>query len=479
MTDNKKNNVPADLLDVVVVGAGISGLYAARLLRPHYRITVLEARDRVAGRLCNHRFANGDTVDIGGQWVGPGQERMYRLIEELGFETWPLYDTGDNLLWQGQRTRRYRGTIPPIGPLALLDLGQAMARFEKMARSIDAAEPWTHPKAAEWDRQTLASWLQSNCRTRRAREVFSIGIGAVFAAEPEDLSLLHALFYARSGESLETLLSVTGGAQQDRVHGGTAGLCTHMARDLGDDLYLNAPVNAVEREADGTLRVLCDAGEFRCKRLIMALPPNQALRIRFSPALPARRDQLWQRMPAGSCIKCIARYERPFWRDEGLSGQVTSVEGPVRVMFDNTEAGKDSGLLMGFLEGDIARHYSSVDPEVRRRDVLDCFARYFGEQAREPLEYVDRDWSSEEWTRGCYAALMPPGVWTQYGATLRSDDAPVHYAGTEAATEWFGYMEGALQAAERAVAEVRDALQQKAAPGSTTLRAEERSGDCV
>ncbi|KUJ81699.1 amine oxidase [Microbulbifer flavimaris] len=454
--------MPPDLLDVVIIGAGISGLYAARQLRPQHRIAVLEARDRVGGRLCNHRFANGETVDIGGQWVGPGQDRMYRLISELGFETWPLWDSGDNLLWDSNRGRRYKGTIPRIGPLALLDLGQAMARFERMARSIDTAAPWAHPNASKWDRQTLASWLQRNCRTRRARKLFAIGIGAVFAAEPEELSLLHALFYARSGNSLETLLSVTGGAQQDRVHGGTAGLCTRMARELGDDLHLNASVSSIEREAEGTLRVYFHGGVLRCRRLIMALPPNQALRIQFSPALSARRDQLWQRMPAGSCIKCVARYDRPFWRDEGLSGQVTSVQGPVRVVFDNSEAGSESGLLMGFLEGEAARHYGGVDAEVRRRDVLDCFARYFGDQARRPLEYVDRDWSSEPWTRGCYAALMPPGVWTQYGQVLRDADGPIHYAGTESATEWYGYMEGALQAAERAVGEVREALSQNA-----------------
>lgn len=473
MTKQNSYAVPPDLLDVVIVGAGISGLQAARLLRPNYRITVLEARERVGGRLCNHRFANGETVDIGGQWVGPGQERMYRLIEELGFETWPLYDNGDNLLWDGARGRRYQGTIPRINPVALLDLGQAMARFERMARSIDCSAPWTHPKAAEWDQQTLASWLQRTCKTRRARELFAIGIGAVFAAEPEELSLLHALFYARSGNSLETLLSVTGGAQQDRVHGGTAGLCTRMARELGDDLHLNAPVNSIEQNADGTLLVSFEGGVLRCRRLILALPPNQALRIQFSPALPARRDQLWQRMPAGSCIKCVARYDRPFWREEGLSGQVTSIEGPVRVVFDNSEAGKDSGLLMGFLEGEAARHYSGVDPEVRRRDVLDCFARYFGERARTPLEYVDRDWSSEPWTRGCYAALMPPGVWTQYGDGLRDADGPIHYAGTEVATEWYGYMEGALQAAERAVQEVRQALAE-CAPGAPAMNLQAR-----
>lgn len=449
--------MPEEKVQIAIIGAGISGLQAARQLAEKYSLQVLEARDRVGGRLQNHRFENGDSVDIGGQWVGPGQDRMYRLIEALGAKTWPLYDSGDNQLMLNGKLRRYRGTIPRINPLALADLGLAMARFEAMARSIDPAAPWAHKKAREWDGQTLHSWLEKNCRTRLARELFSIGTGAVFAGEPADLSLLHALFYARSGQSLQTLLAVTGGAQQDRIHGGTAGLCEAMAAQLGNRVQLNAAVSAVE-QTPGGLRIRHARGELLCQRAIIALPPNQALRIRFEPALPAARDQLLQRMPAGSCIKCIARYAKPFWREHGLSGQVASPAGPVRVTFDNSEAGRDSGLLMGFLEGDVARHYSAVNADERRRAVLDCFADYFGEAARKPLEYVDKDWSNEPWTRGCYAAHLVPGAWTSYGQHLRASNGPVHWAGTETAVEWFGYMEGALEAAERAAAEVDAAL---------------------
>ncbi|QHQ40755.1 FAD-dependent oxidoreductase [Microbulbifer hydrolyticus] len=447
-------------VQVVVIGAGIAGLNAARLLAgQQYSVRVLEARERVGGRLLNHQFGNGDTVDIGGQWVGPGQDRMYRLIDSLHAQTWPLYDHGDNQLQLNGKLRRYRGTIPKINPIALADLGLAMARFESMAKQLDPSAPWQHRKAGLWDAMTLDSWLQKNCRTRLARQLFAIGIGAVFAAEPAEISLLHALFYARSGNSLETLLAVTGGAQQDRVHGGTAGLCDAMAAQLGARVQLGAPVASVEQLPDGRMQVRHALGSIQCDRVIMAVPPNQALRIDFAPALPAWRDKLLQRMPAGSCIKCIARYDKPFWRESGLSGQVASPAGPVRVTFDNSESGKSSGLLMGFLEGDVARHYSNVSADERRNAVLDCFARYFGEAARHPLEYVDKDWSSEPWTRGCYAGLMAPGTWTGGGERLREANDRIHWAGTEFAVEWFGYMEGALESAERAVAEVTRALE--------------------
>lgn len=450
-------------VEVAIIGAGISGLQAARLLADRFAVRVLEARDRVGGRLLNHTFANGDTVDIGGQWIGPGQDRMYRLVDELGAATWPLYDRGDNLLVLDGRSRRYRGTIPRINPLALADLGVAMHRFEKMARGLDPARPWAHRRAPAWDAVTLRSWIDTNCRTRLARQLFSVAVGAVFAAEPGDLSLLHALFYARSGDSLERLLAVTGGAQQDRIHGGSAGLCERMAAQLGDRVQLGAPVGRVSTTADGRLRVDHRAGALLCERLIVAIPPNQALRIQFEPELPAWRDQLLQRMPAGACIKCIARYDRPFWRDAQLSGQVTSPAGPVRVCFDNSERGRESGLLMGFLEGDVARHYSSVSAEERREAVLECFTRFFGERARRPQEYVDKDWSSDPWTRGCYAALFGPGTWTSYGERLREPNGRVHWAGTETASHWYGYMEGALESAERAAREVQQQLERAGA----------------
>ncbi|WP_334079190.1 flavin monoamine oxidase family protein [Microbulbifer sp. M83] len=442
-------------VDVAILGGGISGLQAARLLHRDYSVRVLEARDRVGGRLLNHVFANGDTVDLGGQWLGPGQERMYRLVEELGAVTWPLHDEGDNLLFLDRGARRYRGTVPRINPFAMVDLGMAMARFEKMARSIDPSTPWAHRQAAHWDGMTLQTWIRQNCRTRTARRLFAVAVGAVFAAEPGDISLLHALFYARSGDSLEKLLAVTGGAQQDRVRGGTAGLCERMAAELGPSVRLNSPVESISRTADQRLQVHYHGGAILCRRLIIAIPPNQALRIRFEPELPAWRDQALQRMPAGACIKCIARYDRPFWRDSQLSGQVTSTRGPVRVTFDNSEPGRDSGLLMGFLEGDAARHYSAMAPDERRQVVLDCFAGFFGERARSPEEYIDKDWSSEPWTRGCYAAYFPPGAWTRHGERLRDPNGNIHWAGTEFATRWYGYMEGALESAERAVREVK------------------------
>lgn len=442
--------------DVIIIGAGFSGLEAARRLARDHDVAVLEARERAGGRVLTHAFANGDETDLGGQWVGPGQDRLYALISHMGFATYPLWDEGDHLVKAG-RLKRYRGTIPSLSIPVLLDLNRALSRFEAMARQLDPAAPWAHPRAGEWDRMTVAGFLKRHTLTKRAREMFTIGIGAVFCAEPHELSLLHALFYARSGGSLDALLSVSGGAQQDRVHGGMGALAGAVAASLGDVVHYGEAVQEIGWDKDG-VSVTTSRQSWRAKRVILAVPPSQALGIHFDPALPSSRDALWRRMPAGACIKCVAQYERPFWRDSGLSGQAVGGDLAVRVTFDNTEQGKTAGMLLGFIEGEEARHWSEVPADTRRAAVLDAFAGFFGEEARHPIDYADKDWTSDPWTRGCYASILGPGVWTTLGENLRQPIGPLHVAGTETAIQGFGYIEGALEAGMRASDEVRAVL---------------------
>ncbi len=443
--------------DTIIIGAGLSGLRAAHLLAPDHDVRVLEARDRVGGRALAHTFANGDTVDVGGQWVGPGQTRLYELIDAMGQSVYPLHDEGDGLLLNRGRLSRYRGTIPKLAPHVLVNLHMMTRRFDALAAQIDPASPWTHPRAAQWDSMTVAEWMRRQAWTRDAFEVFAVGIGAVFAAEPHEVSLLHGLFYARAGTSLDNLVSTTGGAQQDRVHGNMAGLADRIAAELGDRVSLSTPVSRIRWNDDG-VEVDTPDGPVAGRRAILALPPNQAMRIDWDPVLPAAKAGLWLRMPPGACIKCVAQYESPFWREQGLSGQAVAPQLDVRVTFDNTEAGKSAGLILGFIEGDQARVWARRDPAERRAAVLEAFAACYGDQARYPIDYVDQDWTSEVWSRGCYAALMGPGVWTGHGAYLRTPIGPVHMAGTETASAYYGYFEGALEAAERAAREVRAAL---------------------
>jgi monoamine oxidase len=438
--------------DVVVVGAGLAGLTAARELSgAGLDVRVLEARDRVGGRTLSQPVGEHpeDIVELGGQWVGPTQHEVLSLAQELGIQTYPTHATGQNLFeYPGGKLKRYSGTIPMLAPHVMVDYGQADLRLKRLIKTVDPEVPWESEDAERLDEQSFATWIRRTAKTRTARETLTAAIRAVFAVEPADVSLLHVLFYAAAAGGWDDLLDTEGGAQQDRLAGGTQQLSIRMAEELDGLVQLSAPVRSIRTEADGVV-----AGEIRAHRAIVAVPPTLAGRIEYDPPLPAPRDQLTQRMPMGSVIKCIAVYEEPFWRDDGLSGQAFSLPGPAQVIFDNTPPNGSPGLI-AFLEAKDARELARVSETDRREAVLRGFQRLFGRRAAHPVRYFEKDWSAEPYSRGCYAGVLGPGAWTAYGHLLREPVGRIHWAGTEVATRWMGYMDGAIQSGRRAAAEV-------------------------
>jgi monoamine oxidase len=442
-------------MSVVVVGAGLAGLAAARrLVAEGQDVVVLEARDRVGGRTEGHVLSDGTPVELGGQWIGPTQNRMYDLVEELGLEPFRTHnDEGELLLDLGGRQTRLssrRGATPRLGAFALADLAQGLARFTRLANRVSLTEPWATPDAEVLDGQTFETWIRRNLRTPTGRSYFRVVCEAVFAAESTDMSLLHALFYAHSGTDLETLISTDRGAQQDRIVGGSIRIAEAMAASLAERVLLGDPVRTVAQDEHG-VRVTTRAGEsFTGSHVVVTLPPTLAGRLEYDPPLPSWRDQLTQRLPAGSVIKTYAVYDEPFWRAEGLNGQAVSDTGPVKVTFDNSPPSGTPGVLMGFVEAGDGRRLARRTPQERREAVLACFVRYFGERAAHPREFVERNWMAEEFSRGCYGAHFTPGVWTHYGHALREPVGRVHWAGAECSPVWNGYMEGAVRSGEDA-----------------------------
>ena len=457
--------------DAIVVGAGIAGLTAAdRLAAAGRDVIVLEARERVGGRTLTVDVPGvpGLRVDSGGQWVGPAQHALLAELKRFGLATIDQAGGGQDLVSLGGRLSRYTGSTPKLGPLTVLDVGLALRRFEKLAETVALDRPWATPDAEVLDGQTFETWILRHCRTKRGREFFRICCEAVFATQAANLSLLHALFYSHSGGGLEHLISTEGGAQHARVDGGMQQLSERLAAELGERVRLEEPASAIAD--DGTVvRVTTERGTYEASRVIVAVPPTLAGRLRFEPAMPSTRDALTQRMPQGSVIKCHAVYDHPFWRDAGLSGEAAGDTAPVKVVFDGTPPEDDSpGVLVAFIEGADAIRLSSASADERRSEVIDVLAHYVGDGARHPVAFVERDWGAERWTRGCYGAHLPPGAWTQVGTALREPVGPIHWAGTETAERWCGYIDGAITSGERAAAEV-DALLPRPASTSDEL----------
>ena len=445
--------------DVAVVGAGLGGLTAAReLTAAGASVTVLEARDRVGGRTLNHPLGDGQVVEVGGQWIGPGQDRLAALADAVGVGTYPTHTRGEHLVEFDGRLRRYTGDFPKLGPHVLADTTQAMAKLERLSRRVPLEAPWSARGAERLDSQTFWSWMRRNVYTRGGRAMMEIAVEAVWAVQPADISLLHVLYYTHSGGGMESLLGTEGGAQQDRFVGGSQLISLRVAEELPEDcVRLSSPVRRIEHASDG-VTVVSDDVAVRARRAIVAVPPALAGRIAYDPPLPGLRDQLTQRMPQGTVIKCMAVYDEPFWREQGLSGQAISDIGPAKILFDNTPQSGSPGVILGFLEGDRAREWGARPAAERREAVVGGFARAFGERAARPEQFMERVWADEEWTRGCYGCYMPTGGWTRYGRALREPIGPIHWAGAETSAVWNCYMDGAVRTGESTAADVLRAI---------------------
>lgn len=442
--------------DVVVVGAGLAGLNAAHTIRHAGRsVVVLEARNRVGGRNYDVDIAPGKVVEMGGEWTGPGQDRLLALAKRLHVKTFETYSTGDNLYYRNGTLTKYSGDIPPANPASLAELEALILDLNRMAAGVDASKPWQASQAANYDIQSVEAYIHDQCKTDEARTLADIAIRGVYGDDATQVSLLDLLSAISGvGGDFNTLI---GSAQSTRFVGGPQQLSKKLAARLHGRVHLEHVVRRVESH-DHHVIVETDKDTYRAEAVILTVPKPTISAIQFSPALPPAYTQFFQRQPMGATIKVNAVYDTPFWRDQGLNGSVVSDTGPIEVVYDNSPHDGRPGVLVGFMEGHQGRDQFAKSPAARRHAALACFVRYFGPEAARPRAYHDLVWARERYTLGAYGTFNPPGVITGLGPLVHDSTGRIHFAGGDNSPTWPGYMDGAIGSGEQAAKAVLSQL---------------------
>jgi monoamine oxidase len=442
--------------DVCVVGAGFSGLSAARQLRKAgKKVEVLEARDRVGGRVWTQHFADGTPADFGGTWIGKGHDRLYALAREVGVPTYPTYEQGERVFMVNGKPQRSVGGLPPFDPLSLASAGLALKRLDWMSRSVNRESPWKGKKAAEWDRQTVSGWLHSpfSLLTPTARKIVTAVVTEIYTSPLEEVSLLDLLRWIRSSSSIDYAGTSKGGAQEAMVTGGMQTIADRLAAELGDALHLSSPVRDISQGAH-RVTVTADGVTVRARRVVVTVPVSIQSRIRFDPALPTERAQLLQRFPQGAVVRAVIEYDEPFWRADGLMGITADVDSPITASIDASPADGRRGVLSSYAFGRNGHTVARLSPDERRELYMHALSQRLGPKAAKPAEYKEYIWAADDWAGGAMQGHLPPGVLTNFGHVLRAPVGRIHWAGTETATRWQGFIEGAVRSGERVAQEV-------------------------
>lgn len=475
--------------DVVVIGAGPSGLMAARTLKAQgLNVCVLEARARVGGRTWNGKVKDADGVEhfieLGGQWISPDQTRLIELVSELGLGTFPRYREGKSVYVSPDGTRHVYQEEFPVSPTTAEEMDMLIRELDQLTSEIDPASPWAHPRAKELDSISFRSWLEQLSSDTEAIDNVSIYVASGMLTKPaHTFSVLQAALMAASAGSFSNLVDEDF-ILDKRVVGGMQSVSLAMAQELGDAVILDSPVRRLEwatpdpdtadplngvladvrngvpnNGAPGNVTAYSDKAIVSARYAVLAIPPNLYNRIDYVPPLPRDQQIVHQHISMGLVIKVHAVYPTPFWREEGLSGTGFGGGHLVQEIYDNTNYGENCasgephkedpyGTLVGFVSDVYAEDMWHLSASERKKRILEAMSMYLGPKTMKPIAFYLSDMAAEEWTRGAYATSYDLGGLSRWGHLQNQPTGPIYYSCSDIAAEGYQHVDGAIRMGE-------------------------------
>lgn len=445
--------------DVVIIGAGPSGLTAAyELNKAGKSVAVLEARDRVGGRTWSEQM-DGATIEIGGQWISPDQTGLYSLINELGIKTFERYKSGKSVYRTDEgESIVYEGEDFPVAASTVTQMNALIELMNREAAKMNPDAPWEHPQAAELDRISFHHFLRQHSTDELACNNIGLFIAGGMLTKPaHTFSALQAILMASSAGSFDNLVDEDFILDR-RIVGTMQGVSQTVAERLGEDIvFLNNPVLKLEWSEQGVV-AHGESLTVSAKKVVLAVPPNLYSRISYVPALPRKQQVTHQHQSMGLVIKVHAVYDTPFWREQGLSGTCFGPSSLVQEVYDNTYLGESTGTLVGFISDVNADAMWELDEEDRRAAILRGIADYLGEKALTPKVFYLSDFAAEEWTRGAYATSYDLGGLARFGSVQNDNVGPIYFSSSDLAGEGFQHVDGAVRMGRRSAARIIAAL---------------------
>lgn len=442
--------------DVIIVGAGAAGIMAAKALqRAGKTFCVLEARDRIGGRIKADTIAN-TVVDAGAGWTNMEQSLLLQLAKDHNRSIHRQFAHGNSILDLNHTISLFNREQFGLSFLANRALANALHKLEHDALSVPIDAPWKAENAYIWDSQTLQNWINVNITNPQAKAYFETSVTIELSIEPSKISYLYFLQLVHADQVLEKEPAGVEGAWSYQIEGGLFQLLNQVSHTLTHSIHLNSPVKAVQ-QTESHIHVHTEHGAFKADYCIIAIPPTHASHIDFTPHFSARRSTLFQSMPMGAAIKSFIAYPSPFWRDQDNSGIIISNTNPFSISLDVSDR-TNHGMLTAFACGSEAIDLSAMEQEARCKLLIDHLVKHFGEQAKNPIDYIDTDWATEPWSHCGYSGYLPPGMLSILKGEISFPSGRIHWAGTETATNWHGSVEGALSSGVRASKEVLERL---------------------